>query len=87
MDEVIATLKHDINIVLKWFESNHLAANPSKFQLMFLGVSFSELPEFTVQGITLQPLNEVKLLGVTIDHKLKFDSHIKKICAAANQPK
>ena len=85
LDEVIATLKHDIDVVLKWFESNHLAANPSKFQLMFLGVPSSELPEFIVQGITLQPLNEVKLLGVTIDHKLKFDSHIRNICAAANR--
>ena len=29
--------------------------------------------------------NEVKLLGVIIDNKLKFDSHIANICCKANQ--
>ena len=29
--------------------------------------------------------NEVKRLGVTIDNKLKFDSHITNICFKANQ--
>ena len=28
--------------------------------------------------------NEVKLLGVTIDNKLKFDRHIANICFKAN---
>ena len=29
--------------------------------------------------------NKVKLLGVTINNKLKFDSHIANICFKANQ--
>ena len=29
--------------------------------------------------------NEDKLLGVTIDNKLKFDSHIANICFKANE--
>ena len=29
--------------------------------------------------------NEVKLLGLTIDNNLKFDTHISKICSKANQ--
>ena len=29
--------------------------------------------------------NEVKLLGITIDNSLKFDTHINNICTKANQ--
>ena len=33
---------------------------------------------------TIMATNEVELLGVTIDKKLSFSSHIKKLCKYAN---
>ena len=38
MEAMIAKLEIDIYSTLKWFDSNSVVANPSKFQEMFLGV-------------------------------------------------
>lgn len=35
---------------------------------------------FEIDGIEIQPENEVKLLGVTKDIKLKYSSHISNLC-------
>ena len=34
---VLNCLKHDITIVLNWFQVNSLKVNPKKFQFMLLG--------------------------------------------------
>ena len=40
IERVIASFKIDIGNTLEWFESNMMAANPSKFQPMFLLFSY-----------------------------------------------
>ena len=35
---ILQNLKHDLNILLKWFRINSLQANTSKFQFMILGI-------------------------------------------------
>ena len=54
-----------------------MIANPAKFQLMFLGkrLNYDEL-SIKVNGETLLPKKEVKLLGVTLDDNLTFCKHI-----------
>ena len=37
IERVISNLEIDIHSTLEWFESNMMVANPSKFQLMFMG--------------------------------------------------
>ena len=62
-----------------------MAANPGKFQAMFLGMR--EQPKLTLEinNITIPLTDRVKLLGVTIDSQLKFDDHIKALCQTANR--
>ena len=62
-----------------------MAANPAKFQVMFLGKKESNTIEFKVGDIVLKSTNSVKLLGVIIDCKLNFDQHIEKLCSTASQ--
>ena len=87
IEQVIERLKHDLQITLKWFESNGLVANPDKFQLMFLGASSTSSNEgiLTVGTSTLIPSEQIKLLGVTIDNQLNFDLHITNLCTSANK--
>ena len=84
LENVISKLKNDIDILNNWFLDNSLVANPAKFQLMFLGVKNIENISINISGneITSQP--EVELLGITIDYKLSFSSHIKKICKSSS---
>jgi len=48
-----------------------MAANPAKFQLMFLGDK-----DILVDNVLLEPTNCVKLLGINIDCKLNFTPHV-----------
>jgi len=43
-------LAFDIKCVLHWFEINQMAANPAKFQVMFLGAK-EPVVDFTVDNI------------------------------------
>ena len=40
----------------------------------------SQDPPFKCEGTSIPLVEEVELLGVTMDNKLKFESQIKKIC-------
>ena len=57
-----------------------MAANPGKFQVMFLGMK--EQPKLTlkINDITIPHTDKVKLLGVTID-----SDHIKALCQTVNR--
>ena len=46
---------------------------------MMMG-EMSQDPPFKCEGTTIPLVEEVELLSVTIDNKLKFESQIKKIC-------
>ena len=62
-----------------------MAANPGKFQVMFLGMK--EQPKLTLEitDITIPLTDKVKLLEVTIDSQFKFDDLIKALCQTANR--
>lgn len=85
-DVVINTLKNDCKIAVKWFNENYMQANPSKFQFIFLnppnkqGCKESTLPIFNQ---IIERSSDVKLLGVTIDDRLKYREHIRILCKKA----
>ena len=66
------------------YAANCLSANPSKFQTMFLGLRRKNNLSLSVNGHLITPSEQVKLLGVTIDNALKFDSHVHRICKTTN---
>jgi len=78
------SLKSDLSIILRWFASNQLVANPAKFQMIVLGVSSVENIYINLDNIILKPSTTVKLLGITIDSKLSFKEHILDLCKKAN---
>ena len=83
LDEVLHTLETEIRDVIYWFEINGLAANPAKFQVMFLGTN-QFIPEFNIGDISIEVKDTVKLLGIFIDNKLRFKSHVEKKCQKAS---
>ncbi len=88
IEVVLATLKQDTENAIKWFTINFMQVNPSKFQCMFLKslTNKEEMPKFIRINDTNIPCEkEVKVLGITIDEKLKFDKQINVICKKAAQ--
>ena len=48
--------------------------------------SFNEsFPDFSFNYTTVGNVTEEKILGIVIDNKLNFKSHLKSICKKANQ--
>ena len=82
---VIKILIRETTRIIEWYKINSMAANPAKFQVMFLGRKEFNTIEFKVEDIVLKSTNSVKLLGVIIDCKLNFDQHIEKLCSTASQ--
>ena len=85
MAEVKLSLEFDLSKVLKWFSCNQLAANPAKFQMMILGGLMAQKPlTIKMENIVITSSDSVRLLGITIDDKLSFTSHISTLCTRAN---
>ena len=80
----LSNLQTELNLELtrlsEWCKSNKLTINPTKSQLLVISPRLNELVmDFDVHlnGITVPLSNSVKYLGVTLDSKLTFESHIK----------
>ena len=79
-------LKLGANTAYGRFEHNYMDANPSKFQGIIQGKDVPQSMTLSAQGHDDIPLSyHLKVLGVTLDHKLNFDMHIDSICLSASR--
>ena len=86
LDTVKQTLENDSMTLIQWFSDNKMEANPDKFQAISLGKKTHDSNiSFTLDGSEIKCDEEVKLVGVTIDFRLNFDSHISNICRKASR--
>ena len=86
IDSVICSLRQDTESAINWFVENFMQVNPAKFQFMFIKPVMCRYntPDFIeIHDTKIMCENEVKLLGVTIDNKLKFDRHVDILCKKA----
>ena len=67
--------------MLKWFTDNLLKANPEKYHLP---VSKNEKRHLNAWETEISNGKCEKFLGITIDSKLMFDSHVKFLCKKAS---
>ena len=84
-EAMIAKLEIDIYSTLKWFDSNSMVANPSKFQVMFLGLTKDQHLVLEINGDVIAKSRDVKLLGVALDSQLNFKNHATALCVKANR--
>ena len=61
-----------------------MAVNPEKCQIIVFG-NVANPGTFTIKGNALLPTDNVKLLGLHIDNKLKFHHHVTQICQKAGR--
>ena len=85
VEAVIIRLEGDLQGLMQWFTNNGMSANPSKFQIMFLGLKGAKKLCLNMNGQLIPSSEQVKLLGVNIDNSLKFETHVKEICKKVNQ--
>ena len=86
IEEAKSTLKQQTTNVLKWFDENHLIANPEKFHLMFVLPNKTDQAmneQLLVNDTTLDDEPSITLLGMEIDNSLTFNTHIANLCKKA----
>ena len=94
MQKQISTISHNehqdnINRLIEWSKKCELKFNTSKYKVMHFGNDISDsytMLDFNDQNCKkLEFVTEEKDLGVTIDHKLNFSSHIVTQLKKANK--
>ena len=76
--------EEDMSQAISWFKTNQMVANPSKFQVMLLGLKTNDDIVLDIGNVSIDFVSSVKLLGITIDSKIKFDQHVAKLCQKTN---
>jgi len=86
-NELVIKLYSDRAHVRNWLIENKLQMHPLKSKSMFIGSSYNINKKNTEQPVNNTPVSRTdthKCLGVQIDEKLSWDSHIDMICKKAS---
>ena len=83
MDLLLNALEEDVTILIRWFRENYFQLNADKCHFLISNRSKDTL--INVGDEIIECSNSVKLLGITIDNKLKFGEHVSKLCKKASQ--
>ena len=84
LEKVKQTLRQEFEIVRKSFDGNYMVLNSGKCQ--FICLEQNTVNEtFVYDNAKMENSKEEIILGVIIDNKLRFKSHVKNLCKKAPQ--
>ena len=77
---LVELINKNLELILKWVDENGLMLNIEKTKLIVFGTKKikKELGNFEIQigHTTIKPVKAIKLLGLTIQEDLKWDTHV-----------
>ena len=80
-----SVLENDVISATAWFGNNYMCANPDKFQSIILNRDGQQSLSISVQDNTIPSDTTIKVLGVTLDNRLKFDKHVSSLSIKASR--
>ena len=80
----IVLMKSDTKLTMNWFKRNEMVATREEFQPISFGLKEDYESGIEINGDVIEIYDTVKLLGVTIDSKLRFNENVKSICQKTN---
>ena len=84
IDTLKVSLEKDAHRAISWFDNDYMDANPDKFQCISLD-RFGRPPiSISIEGNTIPSSDSIKILGVTLDSNLQYDTHISNLCFKAS---
>ena len=78
-------IKNDLEILSDWFKANHLSINLKKSVGILFSNNKESLSKIETNEFTIKLVNNTKFLGVWLDHKLNWKTHIDKVLQKMNQ--
>ena len=85
ISQVEQTLRNEGVVISRWYNENYLKGNHKKYGAMILCNRDTEAAaiNITIDGENVESKLSLKLLGVTLDSRLNYSSHISDICKKA----
>ena len=84
IDTLKVSLEQDAHRAISWFDNSYMDANPDEFQCISLD-RFGRPPiSISVEGNTIPSFDSIKVLGVTFDSNLHYDTHISNLYSNAS---
>ena len=84
LEELLQNLEHDTLSAIMWFENNFMKLNKDKCHFLISG-NINEHLFAKVGDELIWESAEEKLLGITIDKNLNFNSHLSTLCKNVGQ--
>ena len=75
LKSLIRNLEHDSALAIEWFEANYMKLNPDKCHLLVAGNKHEHIYA-KIGDSCIWESRETRLLGLSLDNKLKFENHI-----------
>ena len=66
-------------------DNNHMVINPIKTKSMTIATRQKHHPDLVLRGAKFDQMSEHRLLGITIDNKLRSDSQTNNVCKTASK--
>ena len=84
-NDLVRQIQDDLNILVDWMNYNKLSINANKTKcIVFSGGKSYDLPRVAVNGSVLQIVKNYNYLGLVIDDRLSFSSHIDYVTGKLN---
>ena len=87
VDDAVQTINRDLNKIVAWAQKWKVTMNPSKTKCVLFSNKRkpSKITNVQLLGKQIPVVTEVKHLGVILDHKLTWQSHINSVIVKANR--
>ena len=83
-DSKSEVINADLANVDWWYEENGMKRNTSKYQAIVMG-RIQTMPKFYCENTTIPNTEELEMVRVRVDDKIKFEKHIESICRKVSQ--
>ena len=90
MTSLAADLQHSLNEVSDWCKNNSMLIHPLKTKCMIISTrqkqQLAPLPlHLSLDGNVIEQVCEHRLLGITVDNQLKWQTHANNLCKTLSQ--
>ena len=88
--QIRSNMQDSLDQVSSWCDNNNMDISPTKTKSMTIATrqkhQLSPLPlDLVLNGVKIYQVSEHRLLGITTDNKLRWDSHINNVCKTVSR--
>ena len=82
--QIRSNMQDSLDQVSNWCDNNHMVINPIRTECMTIATRRKHQqsplpPDLVLNGAKIDQVSEHRLLGITIDNKLRWDSHTNNV--------